>query len=156
MTTTFYDANGYVQQSTGPDANTSISAADGDGRTYCSADPTNVSVWLEANPSGTYPYLCPSTPPTVGYDPYLGATITTYDADGRVVQVTSPLGGLTLTSYDAANNVAETTVESSDSSEDPAVVTSYTYDADDQVTATTADPGGGALSANGPGLRPRR
>jgi YD repeat-containing protein len=139
-----------VVQVTNPLGGITYDAYDQAGALFCTVAPA------EAADEVTCPPSPPPSPPTVGYDPYLGATITTYDADGRVVQVTSPLGGLTLTSYDAANNVAETTVESSDSSEDPAVVTSYTYDADDQVTATTADPGGGALSANGPGLRPRR
>ena len=44
----------------------------------------------------------PSSPPTPSSDPYLGATITTYDADGRVIQATNPLGGITYTAYDEA------------------------------------------------------
>ncbi len=46
----------------------------------------------------------PRRRPTPSDDPYLGATITTYDADGRPVQVTNPLGGITYTAYDEAGN----------------------------------------------------
>ncbi len=104
----------------------------------------------------TCPSSPPSTPPTVGDDPYLGATITTYNASGQAVQVTNPLGGITLTSYDADGNVTQTTVESNNSTADPNVVTSYSYDADDQVTSTTVDPGGSPARHHRPGLRPRR
>ena len=90
----------------------------------------------------TCPSAPPTTPPTIGSDPYLGATITTYDADGRAIQVTNPLGGITLTSYDPAGNVIQTTVESNNSTSDPNVVTDYTYDADNQPASTTVDPGG--------------
>ena len=64
VTTTFYNANGQQVQTTNPDVDTSITAVDGDGRTYCTSDPTNVAAWLTAHSSGTYPYLCPTTPPT--------------------------------------------------------------------------------------------
>jgi YD repeat-containing protein len=63
VTTTFYDANSDELQSTDPDVHTSISVFDGDGRTYCSSDPTNVSPWLTSNPfngpgTGIRPWLC--------------------------------------------------------------------------------------------------
>jgi len=82
----------------------------------------------------------------VGSDPYLGATITTYDSFDHPVQVTNPLGGITLTTYDADNNVTGTTTESSSPTADPNVVTTYTYDGDDQVLSTTVDPGGSLAS----------
>src|SRR5581483_7708385 len=73
VTTAFFNADGQQVQTTNPDVKTSIAAFDGDGRTYCSSDPTNVAAWLTAHTSGIYPYNCPSSPPTTapssGSDP---------------------------------------------------------------------------------------
>ena len=90
---------------------------------------------------------CPSTSsgplqvPTVGNDPYLGATIYTFDSDNRLVQETNPLGGITLDVYDQVGNLEQTTVESNGSARSPNVVTTDDYNADGQVTQRTVDPG---------------
>ncbi len=150
-TITTYDADGRVVQTTNPLGGITYTAYDQAGEVFCTVAPA------EAAQGVTCPSSPPSTPPTIGDDPYLGATITTYDANGSPVQVTNPLGGITLTAYDAANNVAQTTVESNSSTADPNVVTTYSYDADNRVVSTTVDPGGRRLSGyHGAGLRPRR
>ena len=59
---------------------------DGDGRTYCTSHPTNVAAWAERpTPPGTYPYLCPSTPPTTAPSRWLLTPVTTtiFDAAGH-------------------------------------------------------------------------
>ena len=140
VTSTFYDADGRVIQTTSPIGGTTVTAYDDAGNVYCTVTPANYA-------SGTRcPSSEPTTPPTVGSDSYLGATITTYDANGRATQVTNPLGGITLSSYDDDNNVLQTTVESNNSTSDPNVVTTNTYDADDQVTSTTVDSGSSLAS----------
>lgn len=68
----------------------------------------------------TCPASPPTTAPTTSSDPYLGATITTYNTSGQVAQVTSPLGGITTSSYDADGNLVSETVEST-SSPTPAI-----------------------------------
>ena len=73
-------------------------AYDSYGRRYCQVDPNETAKGV------TCPASPPSSPPTPSSDPYLGATITTYDADGRVIQTTNPLGGITYTAYDQAGN----------------------------------------------------
>jgi RHS repeat-associated protein len=140
-TITTYDADGRVVQLTSPLGGINYSAYDQAGELFCTVAPAEAALGV------TCPSTAPSTPPTVGDDPYLGATITTYDANGRPVQVTGPLGGITLTSYDPANNVLQTTVESNNATTDPNVVTSNNYDADNRVVSTTVDPGGGSLAA---------
>jgi len=134
VTSTFYDADGRVIQSTNAIGGTTLTAYDGAGNVYCTVSPADYANAVRC------PSAEPTTPPSVGSDPYLGATITTYDANGRAIQVTNPLGGITLTSYDADNNVTQTTVESNNATSDPDVVTTKTYDADDQNTSTTVDP----------------
>ena len=131
---TFYDADGHVIQSTNAIGGTTLTAYDGPGNVYCTVTPSNYANGVRC------PSSEPTSAPTVGSDSYLGATITSYDANGRVVQVTNPLGGITLTTYDGDNNVLETTVESNDATDDPDVVTTYTYDADDRATSTTTYP----------------
>jgi YD repeat-containing protein len=140
-TITTYDANNEPVQVTNPLGGITYTAYDHAGNAYCTVAPA------EAAAGVTCPSSPPATPPTVGDDPYLGATITTYDTSGQAVQVTSPLGGITLTTYDADGNVAQTTMESNNSTADPNVVTSYSYDPDNRVVSTTVDPGGGSLSA---------
>ena len=104
VTTAFYNADGDEVQSTNTDVDTSISAFDGDGRTYCSAEALNVASWLTAHTSGTYPYLCPATPPTspptAGSDP--GYTTTIYDHAGLTTSSTDALGNTTSYAYDSA------------------------------------------------------
>jgi YD repeat-containing protein len=112
-TITTYDADGRVVQVTNPLGGMTYTAYDQAGEPFCTVAPA------EADDGVTCPSTAPSTPPTIGDDPYLGATITSYDANGRSVQVTNPLGGITLTTYDAANNVLGTTVESNNSTSAP-------------------------------------
>ena len=130
-TITTYNADSQVTQTTNPLGGITYTAYDDAGQAFCSVAP------YEAAEGVTCPSAPPSSPPTVGNDPYLGATITTYNAAGQVVQVTNPLGGITLTSYDAAGNVLETTVESNNPTADPNLVTFYSYDADNRVVQTT-------------------
>ena len=122
VTTTFYNADGEQVQTTNPDVETTVTAVDGDGRTYCSADPTNVAAWLTAHPSGTYPYLCPATPPRtappraptratrppsstppdghLSSTDQVGDTTTyTYDPAGHVLTTTDPRGKVTTDCY---------------------------------------------------------
>jgi RHS repeat-associated protein len=136
-TITTYDADGEAAQSTNALGGVTYTAYDDAGEAYCTVAPKEASLGVR----------CPAFPvttPTPGNDPYLGATITTYNALGQVVQVTNPLGGITLTGYDAAGNVANTTVESNNSTDAPDVVTSYTYDGDNQVLTTTVGSGSDA------------
>ncbi len=139
-TITTYDADGRVIQSTNPLGGITYTAYDDAGNQFCTVGPTEAAVGV------TCPSSAPSTPPTPSSDPYLGATITTYDADGRVIQSTNPLGGITLTVYDGANNVIQTTVESNNATSDPSVVTENTYDADNRVISTTVGYGSSAPS----------
>ena len=118
-TITTYDADGQVIQTTNAIGGITYTAHDDAGEVYCTVGPA------EAAQGVTCPAL-PVTPPTPTDDPYLGATITTYNDSGQVIQVTNPLGGITLTSYDGAGNVSSTTVESNDPTDDPDVTTSYT------------------------------
>jgi RHS repeat-associated protein len=110
VTTDFYNANGNLEQSTNPDVETTVYAVDADGRTYCASDPVNVATYLSANPTATYPYLCPTTPPTsapsTGSDP--GYDVTIYDAAGNVLSSSNPLGDTTSYSYDGVGNVLTT------------------------------------------------
>ncbi len=103
---TFSNANGNEVQATNPDVQTNVTSVDADGRTYCTSDATNVASWLTANPSGTYPYLCPtsppSTPPAQGSNP--GYMITIFDAAGQTLSSTDQLGDTTSYTYDAAGH----------------------------------------------------
>jgi len=105
VTMTFSNANGNQVQSTNPDVDTTVSAFDGDGRTYCSADATNVATWLTNNPSVPYPYLCPSPPsPTAPTGSTTGYTTTIFDAAGRTLSSTDPAGDTTSYTYDPAGH----------------------------------------------------
>jgi len=140
-TITTYDANSRPVQVTNPLGGITYTAYDQAGEAFCTVAPAASATGV------TCPSTPPATPPTVGNDPYPGATITTYDANGRPVQVTNPLGGITLTVYDAAGNVTQTTVEANNPTSDPDVVTTKTYDQDNRVLTTTVDPNGGVLAA---------
>ena len=109
--TTFADANGRQVQSTDPDVHTTISAIDRDGRAYCTADAVNFALWIQANPSSNYPYLCPTSPPTSppAQGSHPGYRTTIYDAAGRVTSTTDELGDTTHTSYDPAGHVLSVT-----------------------------------------------
>ena len=110
VTTTFDDANDNQVQSTNPDVQTTVNVLDPDGRTYCSADATNVANWLAAHSSGTYPYLCPSTPPTsppgTGSNP--GYVTTIFDAQGNTLSSTDQAGDTTAYTYNRAGQVLTT------------------------------------------------
>jgi RHS repeat-associated protein len=134
-TITTYNANGQEIQVTNPLGGISLTSYDETGAAFCSVTPVDAALGV------TCPSTPPSSPPTVGSDPYLGATITTYNANGQEIQVTNPLGGITLTTYDGAGNVLQTTVESDNSTLSPDAVTNYTYDADNRIASTTIDSG---------------
>ena len=111
VTTTFYDADANELLSTDPNVHTTVSAVDGDGRTYCSIDAADFSTWLAAHPSGTYPYLCPSSPPTTaptsGSNP--GYVTTIFDAAGNTMSTTDQAGETTSYSYSPGGQVLTTT-----------------------------------------------
>ncbi len=68
------------------------------GNLYCTVQPAEAAKGV----------TCPSAPPgapSPTSDPYLGATIDTYNADLELVQQTSPTGGVTEHAYDAAGQV---------------------------------------------------
>ncbi len=140
LTSTFYDANGRVIQTTNPIGGTTVSAFDGSGKQYCTVAP-------HAYANGVRCPSSPPTPPTIGNDQFLGATIDSYNALEQMSQETNPLGGITLYTYDAAGNKIEQDVESSDSTHNPTVTTTYGYDADNRVTSTTVDPGSSLAAA---------
>jgi RHS repeat-associated protein len=135
VTSTFYDADGRVIQTTNALGGTSTTAYDQAGNAFCTVAPVEYAAGVRC------PSSEPSSPPTVGSDSYLGATITTYDATGQVVQVTNPLGGITLKSYDSAGNLLSTTTESNNATSAPNVVMSYTYDLDNRLASTTVGAG---------------
>jgi RHS repeat-associated protein len=134
-TITTYDASGQVVQVTNPLGGITLTAYDQSGHVFCTVAPAEVVAGVAC------PASAPTTPPTPGDDPYLGATMTTYNASGQVVQVTNPLGGITLTTYDGAGNVASTTTQSDNTASAPDVTTSYAYNLDNQQTASTVDSG---------------
>ena len=134
---TIYNAADQVVYTTTPIGGTTQYAYDSTGNKVCAVSAFNYSQGDR----------CPSTSsgplqvPTVGNDPYLGATIYTFDSDNRLVQETNPLGGITLDVYDQVGNLEQTTVESNGSARSPNVVTTDDYNADGQVTQRTVDPG---------------
>ena len=134
-TITTYNAVGQVVQVTNPLGGITYTGYDEAGEPFCSVVPAEAAMGV------TCPSTAPSSPPTIGSDSYLGATITTHDANDQVVQVTNPLGGITLTTYDYAGNVLSTTVESNNATLAPSIVTDYAYDVDNRVVSTTVDPG---------------
>ncbi len=137
-TITTYDSDGRTVQVTNPIGGITYTAFDSAGEPFCAVAP------YEAASGVTCPSTAPTSPPTIASDPYLGATITSYDTDGRVAQVTNPLGAITLNSYDAAGNIVQTTVESNNPTSAPNIVTAYTYDADNRVASTTVGSGSAA------------
>ena len=102
-TTTTYSYNGAGQvtsqvQTFGSYSATTLYAYDQAGNQYCTVGPG------EAADEVTCPSSPPPSPPTPSDDPYLGATITTFDGAGRPVQVANPLGEISYTAYDEAGN----------------------------------------------------
>jgi RHS repeat-associated protein len=142
-TITTYDGEGRVIQTTNPIGGITYTAYDPAGNVYCTVAP-----YEAASPNDVTCPSSPPSPPTVGSDSYLGATITSYDGDNRPVQVTNPLGGITLTTYDSDSNVEQTTVESDNPTTGaPNIVTAHTYDADDRALTTSVGTVG-----SGPGV----
>jgi RHS repeat-associated protein len=133
---TIYNAAGQVADTVSPIGGVTQYAYDGAGNKYCTVGP------LAYAKGTTCPTAPPTTPPTQGSDPYLGATITAFNSLDQPIQVTDPIGGITLTSYDQAGNVIQTQVESTDATKAPTVTTTYTYNADNQQISSTVDPGG--------------
>lgn len=130
-TDSIYNADGQVTLTTNPMGGITQSAYDGSGNKYCTVSPANYAL------SKRCPTLLPLTIPTVGSDLYLGATITTFDGDNRVVQATNALGGITLSQYDLAGNLTRTTVKSDNGTSAPDVVTASSYDANNRVISAT-------------------
>jgi RHS repeat-associated protein len=83
---------------------TTLNAYDALGHKFCTVAPAEVAkgVTCPASPPATPP--TPSLSPNASTDPYLGATIDTFDALGQIIQTTSPIGGVTLTAFDQAGD----------------------------------------------------
>jgi RHS repeat-associated protein len=140
VTSNFYNPDGQLVQETGPTGATTVYAYDAAGEKYCTVDPQEYAAGV------TCPATPPTSPPAAGSsDPYLGATIDTYNTSGQLVQQTGPTGGVTLSSYDGAENLTSQTVESG-SSGAPNVTTSYTYDPDNRQVSATVNQGGSTAS----------
>ena len=110
VTSNFYNTNGQMVQTTSPIGGTTIDAYDQAGQQYCTVGPQAFSNGVSC------PTSEPTTAPTATDDPYLGATITSYDSAGQVVQVTNPLGGITTSAYDGDGNLVTQSVESASAS----------------------------------------
>ena len=132
-TSTFYDADGRVVQTTNALGGTTVTAYDLAGNAYCTVAPADYA-------NGT---RCPA----VGGSWSAGMTFDTFDAAGRVVQVENPLGGVATKSYDGDSNVVQTTIESNNATDAPTVTTTYAYDAANRLVETTIDPGGTPTSS---------
>jgi RHS repeat-associated protein len=136
-----FDAVGRVIQETSPIGGVTLNAYDVAGKQVCTAGPlataggvTCATPVLSA-PIGT---LCSSTPVS---DPDAGATVTIYNSLGQVAEEINPLGGSTLYSYDPDGNKTCQTDYSDDATNAPPVTTTYTYDANNNVSDTTVAPG---------------
>ena len=143
VTTTFFNPDGQQIQSTNPDVETTVSAVNADGNAYCSSDPTNMAAWLSHNPTGTYPYLCPSTPPTSApTGTTTGYMTTIFDAAGNTLSSTDQVGDTTSYSYDATGNLLTTT--------DPRgkVTTDCYYYENASGQCANGAPGGGGLESD--------
>jgi RHS repeat-associated protein len=101
VTTLSYNGAGQVTskvETFGSYVATAITAYDTFGRTYCTVSAYEHALGVTCPGS-------PPSPPSPSSDPYLGATITNYDAAGRVTQTTNPLGGVSLNAYDGAGEL---------------------------------------------------
>ncbi|HET9060732.1 MAG TPA: DUF6531 domain-containing protein, partial [Acidimicrobiales bacterium] len=137
-TTDFYDAAGHLVLEVGPTGATTAYAYDSAGNQYCTVAPAAYEKGARC------PDRPPASAPAQGDDAYAGATIDTYDAQGRLVQTTSSTGAVTTYAYDGAGNrVSQTTqpAQASEEASDPAVTTTYTYNADNQQVSATTAPG---------------
>ena len=99
----FTDADGNAIQSTNPDVETTVTAFDPAGRTYCTIDGANMAAYLAPHSGATYPYSCPTTPPTsppsTGSNP--GYVISIFDAAGRTLSSSDADGNTTTYGFDA-------------------------------------------------------
>ena len=99
VTTSFFDADGNQAQQTTATGGTTVTTYDGAGRAVCSIAPSDFATWLAGNPSGSYPYACPVSPPTAAPTGVTGTSTTLYDPAGRAVSTTDPVGNTTTTTY---------------------------------------------------------
>ncbi len=122
VTTSFADADGDVVQSTNPDVDTTVTAYDLDGQSYCTIDPTNTA-------NGT---TCPSYETTKA-----GTSTTVYDDAGNKLSTTDQDGDTTSYTYDPAGHVLTTT--------DPRgkVTTNCYYDENGSGQCAAGAPAGG-------------
>ncbi len=133
---TIYNQVGQVADTVSPIGGVTQYAYDAAGNKFCTVGP------LAYANGKTCPSSPPTSPPTQGSDPYPGATITISNSLDQPIQTTDPIGGVTLNTYDQAGNLTETQVEPvSASSNASTVITTYTYNADNQQTSSTVDPG---------------
>jgi RHS repeat-associated protein len=144
VTTSFYNDNGQLVQSTSPDVATTIDVLNADGKAYCTSDPTNVGAYLAAHSGATYPYNCPAsaptTQPTSGSNPGYATTI--YDASGNVVSQSNANADITSHTYDAAGDVLSTTDPNGNVSD-----TCY-YDEDATGQCANSAPSSGGLASD--------
>jgi RHS repeat-associated protein len=97
--TTFYNPIGNVDQTTTATGGTTVTGFDADSRTVCSTSATDFTTWIAANPSGTYPYACPTPPLTTPPTGSTAFTTTIVDADGHATSVTDPVGNTTTNTF---------------------------------------------------------
>ena len=149
VTLTIDDADGNQVQSTNPDDDTTVSVFDPAGRTYCTLDGSNTAAYLSAHSGATYPYGCPTTPPTTapstGSNPGYGVTI--YDAAGRTVASSDADGNTTSYGYDAYGD--QTSVTDPNGNE-----TTNCYYVSSEGCASDAPDGGGPASMEYSTTRP--
>jgi RHS repeat-associated protein len=137
VSTAFYDADGNELQSSDALGDTTVTAYDGDGRAYCSADPSNVAAYLTDNPDASYPYLCPSSAPSSAPDTATGYVTSIYDADGNTLSTTDQEGDTTSYTY-GDDGVLTTTNQ-----RDEVTTDCYYYEDGDDQCAADAPSGGG-------------
>ena len=142
VTLNFDDANGDQVQSTNPDVDTTVSVLDPAGRVYCTIDGTNTAAYLAAHSGATYPYACPTTPPTsapsTGSDPGYATAI--YDAAGHTLSSSDADGNTTTYGYDPFGDQTSVTDPNGN-------VTTNCYYLSSDGCASGAPADGGAASA---------
>ena len=111
VTMSFYDPNGNLVQQTNPDVSTTATAYDPDGHAYCVLSALDLSTWLTAHSGSSYPYQCPTSPPTTapttGSNPNYETKI--YDAAANLLSDTDGNGDTTSYAYDPASKQTTTT-----------------------------------------------
>jgi len=142
-----YNPEGEVTQATENFHNysaTTLMSYDSGGRKYCEVDPYEAALGVTCPTAA--PPLTQLPSPGAGTDPWPGATITFYDANGRVIDTVNPAGGVTQVAYDGDGNtfctVSPTAYAKNDScpatppsTSSPTVgATTDYFDADDRVT----------------------